>query len=261
MSFNLRNRSLLTVQDYTQREFRYLLDLARDLKRAKYARTEQKHLKGKEICPDLREDLDPHPLRVRGRLLRSGRARHLSRSGGLADRPQGIVQGHRPRARPHVRRHRVSRLLAERRRGARQICRRAGLQRPDRRVSPDADARRRHDHARAQRQADHRDQIRLCRRHPLQHGAFADDRRLPDGHGRPHLRPEIAVAVRRTTSRSHATSRRNPARKLHDHRRSEALRSRASISSIPTSGSRWASPRRCGRSASSCSRPTRSTRS
>ena len=50
MSFNLRNRSLLTVQDYTQREFRYLLDLARDLRRAKYARTEQKHLEGKEIC-------------------------------------------------------------------------------------------------------------------------------------------------------------------------------------------------------------------
>jgi ornithine carbamoyltransferase len=50
MSFNLRNRSLLTVQDYTPREFRHVLDLARDLKRAKYARTEQKHLEGKEIC-------------------------------------------------------------------------------------------------------------------------------------------------------------------------------------------------------------------
>jgi ornithine carbamoyltransferase len=50
MSLNLRNRSLLTVQDYTQREFRFLLDLARDLKRAKYARTEQPHLSGKEIC-------------------------------------------------------------------------------------------------------------------------------------------------------------------------------------------------------------------
>jgi ornithine carbamoyltransferase len=50
MSLNLRNRSLLTVQDFTQREFRYLLDLSRDLKRAKYARTEQEHLKGKEIC-------------------------------------------------------------------------------------------------------------------------------------------------------------------------------------------------------------------
>jgi len=50
MSFNLRNRSLLTVQDYTQQEFKYLLDLGRDLKRAKYARTEQEHLKGKEVC-------------------------------------------------------------------------------------------------------------------------------------------------------------------------------------------------------------------
>ena len=50
MSFNLRNRSLLTVQDLTQREFRFLLDLAQDLKHAKYARTEQKHLAGKTIC-------------------------------------------------------------------------------------------------------------------------------------------------------------------------------------------------------------------
>jgi ornithine carbamoyltransferase len=49
MAFNLRNRSLLTVQDFTQREFFYLLDLARDLKRAKYARTEQQHMKGKQI--------------------------------------------------------------------------------------------------------------------------------------------------------------------------------------------------------------------
>ena len=50
MGFNLRNRSLLTVQDLTQREFRFLLDLAQDLKRAKYARTEQKHLAGKTVC-------------------------------------------------------------------------------------------------------------------------------------------------------------------------------------------------------------------
>ena len=51
MSFNLRYRSLLTVQDSTRQEFKYLLDLARDLKRAKYARTEQEHLKGKEGKP------------------------------------------------------------------------------------------------------------------------------------------------------------------------------------------------------------------
>jgi len=50
VSFNLRNRSLLSVQDFSQREFQYLLDLSRDLKRAKYAGTEQPKLKGKEIC-------------------------------------------------------------------------------------------------------------------------------------------------------------------------------------------------------------------
>jgi ornithine carbamoyltransferase len=49
MALNIRNRSLLTVQDFTHREFRYLLDLSRDLKRAKYAGTEQQRLKGKEI--------------------------------------------------------------------------------------------------------------------------------------------------------------------------------------------------------------------
>jgi ornithine carbamoyltransferase len=50
MGFNLRSRSLLRVQDCTPHEFRYLLDLARDLKRARSARTEQPHLAGKQIC-------------------------------------------------------------------------------------------------------------------------------------------------------------------------------------------------------------------
>lgn len=50
MSSDLRNRSLLAVQDCTQQEFAYLLDLARDLKRAKQAGTEQRHLEGKAVC-------------------------------------------------------------------------------------------------------------------------------------------------------------------------------------------------------------------
>jgi len=50
MSFSLRNRSLRAVQDYSPREFRYLLDLARDLKHAKRAHAEQKHLRDKEVC-------------------------------------------------------------------------------------------------------------------------------------------------------------------------------------------------------------------
>ncbi len=50
MAFNLRGRNFLKVADFNQREMRYLLDLSRDLKRAKYAGTEQQHLKGKNIC-------------------------------------------------------------------------------------------------------------------------------------------------------------------------------------------------------------------
>lgn len=50
MSFNLRGRSYLKLDDFTQREMLYLLDLSRDLKRAKYAGTERELLKGKEIC-------------------------------------------------------------------------------------------------------------------------------------------------------------------------------------------------------------------
>ena len=41
MSFNLKGRSYLKLDDFTQREMLYLLDLSRDLKRAKYAGTEQ----------------------------------------------------------------------------------------------------------------------------------------------------------------------------------------------------------------------------
>ena len=50
MPFNLKGRSFLKLLDFNHREMRYLLDLARDLKRAKYTGTEQQHLKGKNIC-------------------------------------------------------------------------------------------------------------------------------------------------------------------------------------------------------------------
>lgn len=50
MTYNLRNRSLLTLIDYTPRDIAFLLDLADDLKRAKYAGTEQPRLKGKSVA-------------------------------------------------------------------------------------------------------------------------------------------------------------------------------------------------------------------
>jgi len=50
MPFNLRNRNFLKDLDFTPREIRFLLDLAIDLKKAKYAGTEQQRLKGKNIA-------------------------------------------------------------------------------------------------------------------------------------------------------------------------------------------------------------------
>jgi ornithine carbamoyltransferase len=50
MSFNLRNRNFLKLLDFTPQEIRFLLNLAADLKRAKYAGTEQQRLKGKTIA-------------------------------------------------------------------------------------------------------------------------------------------------------------------------------------------------------------------
>ncbi|MBM3470869.1 MAG: ornithine carbamoyltransferase [Armatimonadetes bacterium] len=49
MAFNLRNRSFLKELDFTPQEIRFLLDLSLDLKKARYAGTEQQRLKGKNI--------------------------------------------------------------------------------------------------------------------------------------------------------------------------------------------------------------------
>ncbi|MBI5541098.1 MAG: ornithine carbamoyltransferase [Bacteroidia bacterium] len=50
MAFNIRNRSFLKLLDFTPQEITYLLNLALDLKKAKYAGTEQQKLKGKNIA-------------------------------------------------------------------------------------------------------------------------------------------------------------------------------------------------------------------
>ena len=50
MSFNLRNRHFLTIHDFSQKEVLYLLDLARDLKRAKYAGSRRPRLRGKNVA-------------------------------------------------------------------------------------------------------------------------------------------------------------------------------------------------------------------
>lgn len=50
MAFNLKNRNFLKLLDFTPTEIKFLLDLSADLKKAKYAGTEQPKLKGKNIA-------------------------------------------------------------------------------------------------------------------------------------------------------------------------------------------------------------------
>ncbi len=50
MAFNLRHRSFLKLLDFTPQEIRFLLDLAIDLKKAKYSGIERQRLKGKNIA-------------------------------------------------------------------------------------------------------------------------------------------------------------------------------------------------------------------
>ncbi|WP_088319121.1 ornithine carbamoyltransferase [Kineosporia sp. R_H_3] len=50
MPFNNRNRNLLSLVHHSERDLHYLLDLARDLKRAKYSGTERRSLAGKNIA-------------------------------------------------------------------------------------------------------------------------------------------------------------------------------------------------------------------
>lgn len=50
MPVNLHNRSVLEMSDFSREEIRFLLDLSRDLKRAKYAGTEEPRLSGKNLC-------------------------------------------------------------------------------------------------------------------------------------------------------------------------------------------------------------------
>jgi len=50
MPVNLKNRSVLEMSDFTLEEVRFLLDLSRDLKRAKYAGTEVPKLRGRNLC-------------------------------------------------------------------------------------------------------------------------------------------------------------------------------------------------------------------
>ncbi len=50
MAFNIRNRNFLKLLDFSPKEIKHMIDTAAELKKAKYAGTEQQRLKGKNIA-------------------------------------------------------------------------------------------------------------------------------------------------------------------------------------------------------------------
>ena len=73
MAFNLKNRSFLKELDFTPEELRFLLQALGRAQGGQVRRLRAAAAGGQEHRPDLREDLDPHADRVRGRRPRPGR--------------------------------------------------------------------------------------------------------------------------------------------------------------------------------------------
>ena len=258
MSFNLRNRSLLTVQDYTPREFRYLLDLARDLKRAKYARTEQKHLDGKEICLIFEKTSTRTRCAFEVACYDQGaNVTYLDPSGSQI----GHKESFKDTARVLGRMYDAIEYRGSAQKGVETLAKYAGV--PVYNGLTD-------EYHPTQMIAD----VLTMREHsdkPITDikYAYVGDTRSNMGHSLMIVGCLLGMDVRicgpnrcglpRTTAKSQKILLRNPERGCSS-MTIHPLRSRASTSFTPMSGCRWVNPKTYGRSVSNCSRPTRLTR-
>ena len=145
MGFNLRNRNFTTLLDFTPREIRFLLDLSRDLKRAKYGGYEQQRMKGKNIA--IIFEKTSTRTRVAFEVAAYDQGAHVTYLG-----PSGTQIGHKESMKDTARvLGRIYDGIEYRGFGQEiveelaQVRRRAGLERPDGRVPPDPDPRRRPD--------------------------------------------------------------------------------------------------------------------
>ena len=66
---NLRNRSFLTLLDFSQKEVEFLLNLAEDLKHAKYIGNEKPMLKNKNIALLFEKTLQEHVVHLKSQLM------------------------------------------------------------------------------------------------------------------------------------------------------------------------------------------------
>ena len=248
---DLRGRHLLTLNDYSPERAH---PPARPRRRPQggEARGPRAAAPGGEgDRADLREGLDAHALRVRGRGLRPGRARDLHRAERLA---HGRKETVKDTARVLGRMYDAIEYRGYGEDVAEELAEwagRPGLQRADRRVASDAGPRRLPDRSastspsRSTRSpsatsATRASTWRTATSSAARSSAWTCASRRRGRSGR-----------RTRSSRSRARSPRRPgARITITEDVAEAVR--AATCSSPTSGSRWASPPRRGRSGSSC---------
>ena len=259
MAFNNRNRSLLSLVHHTDRDLLYLLDLSRDLKRAKYSGVGRPSLAGKNIALIFEKTstrtrcafevaaydegahvtyIDPTSSQIGHKESMKDTARVLGRMYDAIEY-RGAGQEHR--------------------RGAGGVRRGAGVQRAHRRVPPDADAGRRPHHDRALPKAAARHRFCVRRRRPQQRGQLAAAGGRQARHGRAHRRAAGAVAGRGPRDDVPASSRPRPGRGITDHRRSAQGRQRRRLHLHRRVGVDGRAGRDVGRPDRSCCCPSRST--
>ena len=255
MPFNLRNRDFLKEIDFTTQELAFLLDLARDLKRAKYAGTEVPRMQGKNIALIFEKTstrtrcafevgaydqgahvtyLDPNSSQIGHKESAADTARVLSR---LYDAIEfrGSAQA-------------TVETLAE----YSDVPVYNGLTDEWHPTQMLADFLTMIEHGRGQ--AGRGDRLRLPGRRPLEHGALALRHGRDHGRRRAHRRAEGAVAEQGDPEDRQGARRQRPARGSPSPRTSPPA-SRASTSCTPTCGCRWVSRRRSGTSGSTLLTP------
>ena len=196
MGFNLRNCSFTTLLDFTPREIRFLLDLSRDLKRAKYGGYEQPRMKGKNIA--IIFEKTSTRTRVAFEVAAYDQGAHVTYLG-----PSGTQIGHKESMKDTARvLGRMYDAIEYRGFGqeiVEELAKYAGVPvwngltdefHPTQILADVLTM------TEFTRQAADPDLVLLPRRRPQQHGRLAADRRLEAGHGRPAVRAEAPLAGR-----------------------------------------------------------------